>query len=194
MTIKNTIVVGVLAVSGAFAVQSNATKTTENNLSNTKQVSLVHAADEAAFSVSREQNRASRNKSPQNNILVKFSKQRDQLDPLELKSVLYIAGFRGQNLKEAWAVVMKESNGRPMAHNTNSSTGDNSYGIFQINMIGSLGPERREKFDLSSNDDLFNPVKNAQIAFYMSQGGKNWSSWDGLGTRTQEWMKKFPSE
>ncbi len=118
----------------------------------------------------------------------------DMLTAKELKAVLYSVGFRGNNLKEAWAIAMKESNGRPMAHNRNSSTGDNSYGIFQINMIGSLGPDRLEKFNLKSNSDLFDPITSAKIAFFMSNGGQDWSAWNGITSRAQEFMKDFPSD
>jgi len=118
----------------------------------------------------------------------------DMLTAEELKAVLYSVGFRGNNLKEAWATAMKESNGRPMAHNRNASTGDNSYGIFQINMIGSLGPDRLEKFNLKSNSDLFDPVTSAKIAFFMSNGGQDWSAWHGITSRTKEFMKDFPSD
>jgi Lysozyme like domain len=117
----------------------------------------------------------------------------DMLTAEELKAVLFSVGFRGNNLKEAWAVAMKESNGRPMAHNRNSSTGDNSYGIFQINMIGSLGQDRLDKFELKSNSDLFDPVTSAEIAFFMSNGGQDWSAWHGITSRTKEFMKDFPS-
>jgi hypothetical protein len=117
----------------------------------------------------------------------------DMLTAEELKAVLYSVGFRGNNLKEAWAVAMKESNGRPMAHNQNSSTGDNSYGLFQINMIGSLGPNRLDKFNLNKNSDLFDPVTSAEIAFFMSNGGQDWSAWHGITSRTKEFMKDFPS-
>jgi hypothetical protein len=123
---------------------------------------------------------------------VKTYKKNEQLSPEELKDVLYQAGFRGERLREAWGTAMKESTGRPKAHNDNAATGDNSYGLFQINMIGDLGPARRDKFNLESNKDLFDPVRNAEIAFFMSNGGKNWSAWHGITERTLEWMKQFP--
>ena len=114
------------------------------------------------------------------------------LKPLTLKEILYSVGFRGQDLKEAWGTAMKESTGRPLAHNRNSNTGDNSYGLFQINMIGSLGPARLKQFGLKDNKDLFDPYVNAKIAYEMSDGGKNWSAWHGLTDSTKSWMKKFP--
>lgn len=104
-------------------------------------------------------------------------KVNDYMTSKDLKAVLLEAGFRGKRLKEAFTIVMKESNGRPKAHNKNDSTGDNSYGLFQINMIGSLGPARLEQYNLSSNKELFDPLVNAKIAFHMSNGGKNWSAW-----------------
>jgi hypothetical protein len=100
-----------------------------------------------------------------------------QLDNSELISVLRSVGFKGESLRMAWAVVMKESTRRPFAHNDNASTGDNSYGLFQINMRGAMGPERLKKYGLDSNEDLFDPTTNATIAYKMSSGGKNWSAW-----------------
>ena len=114
------------------------------------------------------------------------------LTDLELKELLSLVGFKGKDLVVAWAVAKKESNGRPLAFNGNHKTGDSSYGMFQINMIDSLGPDRRTKFDLESNAELFNPVKNAEIAYYMTNGGDDWSSWKGITPRTKFWMSKFP--
>jgi hypothetical protein len=105
---------------------------------------------------------------------------------------LSLVGFNGKDLVVAWAVAKKESNGRPLAFNGNHKTGDSSYGMFQINMIDNLGPDRRTKFDLESNAELFNPVKNAEIAYYMTNGGDDWSSWKGITPRTKYWMAKFP--
>ena len=122
----------------------------------------------------------------------KTYKRNEQLPPKELKAILHEVGFRGERLREAWGTAMKESTGRPRAHNDNHKTGDNSYGLFQINMIGSLGPARLEQYKLDSYEDLFNPLTNAKIAFQMSNGGKNWSAWHGITERTKEWMKEFP--
>ena len=133
--------------------------------------------------------------------LKKFSEQTTPFTDEELAKMLSTIGFEGRALKVAWAVVKKESNGRPLAFNGNVKTGDNSYGIFQINMIGGLGVARRDKFDLDSNKDLFDPVVNAQIAFHMSNEGSDWSSW-GVGKfpyngNTDQamynlWITKFP--
>ena len=113
--------------------------------------------------------------------------------------MLSAVGFEGKALKVAWAVVKKESNGRPLAFNGNTRTGDSSYGIFQINMIGGLGVARRDKYDLKTNRELFDPVINAEIAFHMTGAGDDWSSWKvGNGyngtdqARFLDWYKKFP--
>ena len=133
--------------------------------------------------------------------LKKFSEQTTPFTDEELAKMLSTVGFEGRALKVAWAVVKKESNGRPLAFNGNVKTGDNSYGIFQINMIGGLGVTRRDKYELNSNKELFDPVVNAQIAYLMTNEGSNWSSW-GVGKfpyngNTEQsnfnlWIKKFP--
>lgn len=129
--------------------------------------------------------------------LEEFSEAKS-LDEVELKSLLKAVGFEGKALRIAWAVAMKESNGRPRAHNDNLSTGDDSYGIFQINMLGSLGEARREKFDLKSNKQLFDPVVNAQIAYHMTAKGEDWSSWKVYpgqtnGERYEQFYALFPT-
>lgn len=100
----------------------------------------------------------------------------------EIIRILKLAGFSGKELKMAWAVAVKESTLRPFALNRSS----NCYGLFQINMSGSLGPNRREKYGIDSNEDLFDPLTNAKIAYQMSNGGKNWSAWS-----TENSAKKF---
>ena len=124
-----------------------------------------------------------------------------KFSPTDLADMLELVGFEGYSLKLAWAVVMRESRGNSGSHNKTSSTGDNSYGLFQINMLGSLGEDRREKFGIKSNAELFDPVTNAQAAFYMTSRGENFGSW-GLGpdaydgtaseTAVTVWLKDFP--
>jgi hypothetical protein len=120
-------------------------------------------------------------------------KPSEMLTDTELKELLAAVGFEGKALKMAWAIVKKESNGRPLAYNGNRKTGDSSYGIFQINMLGNLGIDRKEKFDLKSNVLLFDPVINAEITYHMTKGGSDWSSWKGLTPAAKEWLEKFPS-
>jgi hypothetical protein len=139
---------------------------------------------------------------PAPSVLAKYAGRRAPLEPLELKELLTAVGFEGEALKLAWGIVMRESRGGPTAHNGNSKTGDNSYGLFQINMIGGLGVDRREKYGLATDEDLLNPVANARIAFLMSGGGKDFGAW-GVGKNAYNggkvgdlysWVAKFPSK
>jgi hypothetical protein len=132
--------------------------------------------------------------SKQVRILAKYVNA-DSLTDAQLIELLSAVGFKGEDLKEAWAVAKKESHGNPLSHNGNRKTGDNSFGLFQVNMLGSMGADRRDKFNLASNAELFNPVVNAQIAYHMSGGGKDWSAWKGVKTKAVKfWMTKFPSK
>ena len=121
-------------------------------------------------------------------------KPSEKLSDIELKELLAAVGFEGKALKTAWAIAKTESSGRPLAYNGNRKTGDSSYGIFQINMLGNLGDDRKDKFKLDSNYSLFDPAINAEITYYMTNGGQDWSSWKGLTPRTKEWLNKFPSK
>lgn len=124
-----------------------------------------------------------------------------ELSATELKDLLHLVGFEGKSLRLAWSIVMKESRGHPLSHNKNRSTGDNSYGLFQINMLGSLGEIRRDKFGIKTDGELLDPVTNAQAAYYMSARGTNFGSW-GLGPDAYDgtasepavtsWLSEFP--
>lgn len=125
------------------------------------------------------------------------------LSDQELVNLLSLVGFEGKALRTAWAVVMKESRGNPTSRNNNPATLDNSYGLFQINMYGSLEEVRKEKFGIKKNSELFDPVINAEAAFYMTAKGTNWGSW-GYGPEAYDgdpsepaieaWFSKFPGK
>lgn len=92
------------------------------------------------------------------------------------------AGFTGDDLVMITALAGKESGWNPMAYN---GTGpDNSYGLFQINMKGSLGPARRKQYGLSSNEDLFDPNVSARVAKKI-YGNGNVQPW-GLETASDQ--------
>ena len=173
MNLKNTIVLGMVAVLGFTGVVHNINVQTA-----VKKQEVVRICNE---------------KETRDKVLKKYSNV-TTLNEKQLMELLSAVGFKGEGLKMAWAIAMAESNGRPMAFNGNRKTGDSSYGIFQINMIGDLGPDRREKFDLNYNSDLLNPVRNAQIAFHMTNGGTNWSAWkDGQNIRVKEFLTEVPA-
>jgi hypothetical protein len=183
--INNKMLVGV--VSSAFvlvsilgAMPSHATK---NNLS--KQGLVGSATLEVAFLLSEDKNEK---------ILTKYENAHSLTDS-QLVELLKAVGFKGKALRTAWAVAKAESNGRPFAFNGNTKTGDSSFGIFQINMLGTLGPDRRDKFDLNLNAELFSPVTNAQIVYRMTKGGTDWSSWSSYNKGAHyKWLNKFPNQ
>jgi len=183
---KNKMLVGIVStsfvvVSVLGAIPGHATN---DNLS--KSEALISAAPiEAALLLSEDKN---------NKILSKY-KNATSLTDSQLVELLKAVGFKGKGLKTAWAVAKAESNGRPFAFNGNTKTGDSSYGIFQINMLGALGPDRRDKLDLNLNAELFSPVKNAQAVYYMTNGGTDWTSWSSYKTgAVNKWLHKFPNQ
>lgn len=132
-----------------------------------------------------------------------FASYRNSKLPLsggQLSELLSAVGFEGDAHRIAWGIAMRESNARPLALNKSTRTGDSSYGIYQINMIFDLGPERRKKFGLTSNEQLFDPVLNVQVAFLMTGGGKDFGSWgigpnayrEGAGMSTLKRLNQYP--
>lgn len=135
--------------------------------------------------------------------LEQYRNRTEALSHTELRELLSLTGFSGKGLRTAWAVAMRESTGNPLAHNTNSRTRDNSYGLFQINMFGTLESYRQDKYDLRSNDVLFDPVRNAEIAFQLSKQGTDFGHWnvgpnayrgDGSPPGYERWLPEYPEE
>ena len=95
----------------------------------------------------------------------------------QLVKLLRDAGFPEEDIPTMVGIAGGESSYNPRAHNPNAYTGDNSYGLFQINMLGAMGPERRRQFGIESNEQLFDPVTNVRAAkeIYDSQGLGAWS-------------------
>ena len=89
------------------------------------------------------------------------------------------AGFDSSVSPTIAAISLAESGGDPMAHNPRYP--DNSYGLMQVNMLDEpgykLGAERRQRYGLQSNDQLFDPLTNMRAAkdIYDSQGLGAWS-------------------
>jgi hypothetical protein len=96
----------------------------------------------------------------------------------KLAKILYRAGFRGENLHEAWAIAMRESRGIPTQIGHGSD-----FGLFQFNY-----PSHHDK-EWWDSEKLLDPLYNAKVAFQMSDGGKDWSQWglDGQGN-TQAYL------
>lgn len=89
------------------------------------------------------------------------------------------AGFSEDKIQTMLAISQAESSGNKNAHNTNATTGDNSYGLWQINMLGDMGPKRRSALGITSNDQLYDPYVNARAAkmIYDQQGLQAWGAY-----------------
>jgi hypothetical protein len=74
------------------------------------------------------------------------------------------------------AVALGESGGNTRSHNNNRSTGDNSYGLWQINMIDALGPERARALGINDYEQLKDPNVNAR-AMKMVLGSQGLNAW-----------------
>lgn len=108
-----------------------------------------------------------------------------KLSPDVIASYAVNAGFSGDDTKIAVAVALAESGGDTQSHN--STPPDDSYGLWQINMLGSLGPSRRKRYNLKSNADLFDPTINARVAHGIFQE----SGWKAWTTYTRGTYKKY---
>lgn len=97
------------------------------------------------------------------------------LTPRQIAEYAYKAGFRGQSLTTAVAIALAESGGNPDSHNPVPP--DDSYGLWQINMYGALGPDRRRDYHLKSDAQLFDPAVNARAAWSISGHGTSFQPW-----------------
>lgn len=106
------------------------------------------------------------------------------LSGTDVARMAYGAGFRGKDLVDVVAISKRESNWRPGAFNGNADTGDRSYGLMQINMLGDLGPARLQQFGLTSNEQLLDPQTNLNAAFTLYQRSAGtlspWGGYKGL--------------
>jgi hypothetical protein len=90
---------------------------------------------------------------------------KSSMDKSKIKDILSKAGFTGQALDDAVQIAQGESGYNPYAANFNKGTGDESYGLMQINMLGDLGPGRRKWFGIKKNEDLYDAQTNANAAY-----------------------------
>ena len=119
------------------------------------------------------------------------------VDPKDLARMLEKKKFQKNDIWKMLAIAWRESRLNPRVHNTNRKTGDNSYGLYQINMIDNLGPGRRKQYRIANNEELFNPevnVRAARILYGDGKGIKHWNK-DGsplgqIPTETVKWAKE----
>jgi len=107
---------------------------------------------------------------------VKAGGDQTPLSDQKLRSILSGAGFKEQALEDAMKIARFESGGIPGRHSDPSLKKDDSHGLFQINMLGALGPDRRKKYGLKSDDDLYNPEINARVAYEIYKGSNGFAN------------------
>lgn len=99
-------------------------------------------------------------------------------------------GFAPDLARTMTQIAWGESGWNTHAHNPNRGTGDNSYGIWQINMIETYQQSRLKQFGIKTNEELFNPQTNARAAMslYKGQGLKAWTVYTtGKYKRAPSW-------
>ena len=106
----------------------------------------------------------------------------------QIAQYLRNAGFPESAIPTMLRIAQLESTNDPNAFNPDSTTKDLSYGLFQINMFGKMGPERRKWFGIKSNEELYDPQKNANAAYKLwnsrerskgkGQGYTHWSTYN----------------
>jgi hypothetical protein len=103
------------------------------------------------------------------------------LNAQQIATLLQQQGVAKEKIPTMTAIALAESSGRSQAFNPNAQTGDRSYGLFQVNMLGGLGPARMKQFGLKNEKDLFNPETNVKAAKQIleSQGLGAWSAYKG---------------
>jgi len=87
---------------------------------------------------------------------------------LQIYDVARAAGFPPVTAAKMVAIALRESGGNTQAHNGKAP--DDSYGLWQLNMLGKLLPERLRLFGISAPEELYDPAKSARGAFVLWGG------------------------
>jgi hypothetical protein len=105
----------------------------------------------------------------------------------QIYSLAKDAGLPDGKAKIAAAIAMAESGGNQSVITDDSD--DYSFGLWQINMKGSMGPSRRAIYGLKSDNDLLDPKTNARVMSSISHQGQNFSAWTTYTSgKYKEWL------
>lgn len=104
-----------------------------------------------------------------------------RLNYQQVAKLAWDAGWRGKDAQTAVAIARAESQFDTMA--TRFRGLDHSYGLWQINMHNELGPDRRQRYNLASNEVLFDPATNARVAYAIWKERGNFSDWSTYNDR-----------
>lgn len=117
-----------------------------------------------------------------------------RLSGSQVADFAYGAGFRGSDLVTAVAIAGRESSWMTGAHNPNRSTGDDSYGLMQINMIDSLEAYRLQLFGINDKQDLFDPATNMRAAHKLySYRDNSFYDWGGYKGNANDYSTDRPA-
>ena len=120
---------------------------------------------------------ANQNATPQNSLIPSSGGKYSVADMVQLARN---AGFSDSDAAIMASIAMGESGGDVRArYNPDGSTGEDSYGLWQINMDPRYADERMRLFGISSKEQLFDPVINAMAAkkIWDQQGFTAWTEY-----------------
>ena len=105
-------------------------------------------------------------------------------DAEKLTNLARSVGIPEEKVSTMVAIALAESGGDPTIDTVKSGSDPDkknefSLGLWQINMLGRMGEERRKQFGISSNEELYDPVVNAKaaLAILNSQGLGAWGAY-----------------
>ena len=105
-------------------------------------------------------------------------------DAEKLTNLARSVGIPEEKVPSMVAIALAESGGDPTIDTVKSGLdpekkNEFSLGLWQINMLGRIGEERRKQFGISSNEELYDPVVNAKaaLAILNSQGLGAWGAY-----------------
>ena len=90
------------------------------------------------------------------------------LTPAQIYQLALNTGFDSTRAALVTAIALRESAGYPGAYN--GAGPDNSYGLMQINMIGSMGQQRLQQFGITDPKQLLDPATNMKAAYTLWGG------------------------
>jgi hypothetical protein len=112
------------------------------------------------------------------------------MNPRDIAIILKRRGFPDGAIWKMLAISHRESRWIPTKHNTKPP--DDSYGLFQINMMGDMGAGRRKLWSkwLNNDKDLFDPKHNIHAARLLFADGSGIKHWNYNGS----WKNGIPEE
>jgi hypothetical protein len=92
------------------------------------------------------------------------------LSPAAIYKLAIQAGFPSVVATTMTAIALRESAGVPSAYNGDSATGDDSWGLLQINLAGALKAPRMKLFGITDESQLLDPLTNMRAGYKLWAG------------------------